>query len=104
MSGVDKNAGVLGSDDGINDSGQVIDIGESLDAQDDVVERAIANSRSVFGVSNNWRSSMLGFESRKQKGSSSQAPEIDEIRTMSRFEAFVAEDGRPANCQQCDHC
>lgn len=50
MGGVDEDAGVLGRNDGVNDSGEVVDIGEGLDAEDDIVECAVSTRRGFF-----WR-------------------------------------------------
>ena len=53
MGGVDEDAGVLGSDDGFYDSGQVVDIGEGLHAEQDVVESALLGVGSVFRSADN---------------------------------------------------
>lgn len=47
---VDEDACVLGRDDGIDDGGKVVYIWEGLYAQNDVIEGAIADARSVFGI------------------------------------------------------
>ena len=41
---------MLGCDDGVNDSGEVVDIGEGLDTEDDIVECAVSARRGFF-----WR-------------------------------------------------
>lgn len=44
---------MLGSDDGFYDSGQVVDIGEGLHAEEDVVESALLAACSVFWCADN---------------------------------------------------
>jgi hypothetical protein len=47
---VDKDAGVLGCDDGVDDSGEVVDIGQGLDAENNIVKCAVSTRRGFF-----WR-------------------------------------------------
>lgn len=51
--GVDKDAGVLGSNDRFDDRSQVVDFGEGLDAENHIVVGAFAR-RGFFGGSNDW--------------------------------------------------
>lgn len=39
---------MLGRDDGVNDRGEVVDIGEGLDAEDDIVKCAVSTRRGFF--------------------------------------------------------
>lgn len=52
MRGVDKNTGVLRSDNGVNHGGKVVDVGESLDAENDVIEGTVPGGRGVFRIAN----------------------------------------------------
>jgi hypothetical protein len=42
MCGVDEDAGMLGSHNGIDHRGEVVDVREGFDAKDDIVERALS--------------------------------------------------------------
>lgn len=52
--GVDKDTGVLGSNDRFDHRGQVVDIRESLHAENDIVI-GLFTGRSVFGSADDWR-------------------------------------------------
>lgn len=45
---------MLGRDDGLDDVGDIVYIGEGLDAEEDVVEWLFGRMCSVFGGSDNW--------------------------------------------------
>lgn len=46
---------MLRSYDGLDDRGQVVDVGESLDAEDDIVEGGARGRGCLFGGSDDWR-------------------------------------------------
>ena len=54
MCGVHKDAGVLGRDDRLDDVGDIVYIGEGLDAEENVVEWLFGRMCSVFGGADNW--------------------------------------------------
>lgn len=43
----------MGGNDGIDDGGEVVNVGKSFHAEDDVVERYRASVRGIFGVPDN---------------------------------------------------
>jgi len=47
--GVDENTSMLRSDDGLDDRGEVVDIGERFHTEEDVVERPIFQVRCMLG-------------------------------------------------------
>lgn len=49
---VDKNASMLGSDNGVDYGGEVVHVGQCLDAENDVVEGSILASGGVLGIAN----------------------------------------------------
>lgn len=52
--GVEKDAGMLRSNNRFNDGREVVNIGKSLHAEDDVIERTISISCGIFWVSDNY--------------------------------------------------
>ncbi len=60
--GVDEDAGVLGSDDGVDHSGEIVHIGESFDAKHDIIKRTVSGRRCIFGISDH-----CGSETRQQR-------------------------------------
>jgi hypothetical protein len=54
MGRIDENTSVLRCDNGIDDGSKIVDIGECLDAQDNVIERALSGMSGIFGISNNY--------------------------------------------------
>lgn len=52
---VDEDTGVLGGDDGFDDRSEIVDIGESLDAENNIVVSAFARG-CFFGGPDNWQS------------------------------------------------
>lgn len=53
MGGVNEDAGVLGGNDRFDDRSQIINIWQSFDTKQDVVESGFA-ARSILGCSNNY--------------------------------------------------
>lgn len=51
IGGVDENTRVLGCNNGFNDGGQVVDIGQGFDAENDIVV-CVFTGRSFFGSTN----------------------------------------------------
>lgn len=82
MRGVDENACVLRSDDGVNNGCEIVDIGQGLDTEYDVIERTFSGVGGIFWISNNCDSSSSVYYS----CSSSHGR-----RTTSGLESFVAE-------------
>lgn len=53
MGGVDEDAGVLGGNDRFDDRSQIINIWQSFDTKQDIVESGFA-ARSILGRPNNY--------------------------------------------------
>lgn len=53
MCGIDKDARVLRRDDGLDDVGDIVYIGEGFDAEEDVVEWLFRRMGSVFWCADN---------------------------------------------------
>lgn len=81
---VNENAGVLGSDDGFDHRGQVVDVRESLHAENDIVI-GLFTGGSVFGSADNWRRIRQPERPESIRGTQ----EID--HTMTGLETFVTE-------------
>lgn len=54
--GVNENTGVLGSDDGFDDRGQVVDVRKRFYAEDDIVVDIFAGG-GIFRGADDWRTS-----------------------------------------------
>lgn len=52
--GVDENTCVLWGNNGLDDRGNVVDVGQGLDAEEDVVERRLGYVGGIFGRAHNW--------------------------------------------------
>lgn len=55
MSRVDENAGMLWRHNGFDDSGEIVDIGKSLDTEQDVVEWSLLIVGGILGCTDNCK-------------------------------------------------
>lgn len=86
VGGVDEDAGVLWRDNGLDDASQVVDIGEGLYAEQNVVERGARGAGSLFRGAHDCRTGSVG--------SWRKAGWLASSRTMSGLKALVAKPGR----------
>ena len=56
MCGVDEDAGVLRGDNGLDDGGEIVDVGKSFDTEDDVVKRGSGGVGGLFGSAHDYES------------------------------------------------
>lgn len=50
---VDKNTCVMRCDNRVDNSGEVVDIGEGFYTEDDIIERTVSSVRGIFWISDN---------------------------------------------------
>ena len=84
MRRVHQYAGMLRSDNGLDNGGQIIDIRKGFDAEKDVIERCLA-ARGIFGSSDNY----IKIRLRIWKISDYCLP------TVPGFESFIAKEFGP---------
>lgn len=51
--GVDENAGMLRCNDGLDDSGKIVDIRQGFDTQNDIII-SVFSGGGIFGVADDW--------------------------------------------------
>lgn len=80
--GVDEDTGVLRSDHGFDDRGQVVDIRKRLHAEDDIVVGVFTRG-SVFGCANDCKAGLVQdeFSASGEQG----------LRTVTGLETLIAE-------------
>lgn len=61
--GVDEDTCVLGSNNGFDDGGKVVDIRQGLHTKDDIVEGVFAGG-SFFRGANNWKRALVSLHGR----------------------------------------
>lgn len=67
MCGVDEDTRVLRSDDGLNDRGNVIDIRQCLDTEEDIIVGCFGRFGSLIGSSDDCRESSVPIPSSQRR-------------------------------------